>query len=211
MSMQRVTIETPAAEGALDPQLLLKMYSYLLLTRTLENKVAYICHSQNTNNPLVIGKGYLSTGQEAISVGAALVLQEGDWLAPSHRDMGALLVRGLTPRDIFAQYFCRLTSPTRGRDGNVHIGDTSKKILGFVSHMGSIAVVANGVAAAMKYRGETGIVLSCFGDGASSQGVVHEAMNYAAVFKLPVIFLINNNRYAISTPLHEQAAVEHLA
>lgn len=187
------------------------MYYYLLLTRTLENKIAYICHSQNLQQPLIIGKGYLSTGQEAVSVGAAMTLEEGDWLAPSHRDMGAHLVRGITLRQVFLQYFCRLESPTQGRDGNVHFGDASKGILSFVSHMGSITTVANGVAVAFKYRNEKKVILSFFGDGASSQGVVHEALNYSAVFKLPVVFVLNNNRYAISTPLHEQAAIEDLA
>jgi len=190
---------------------LLEAYYYLLLTRTVENKIAYICHNQNAQNPLIIGKGYLSTGQEAISVGAAMALGPEDWLAPTHRDLGAHLVRGITLRQIFSQYFCRLTSPTRGRDGNVHFGDTSKKILGFVSHMGALMPVANGVASAMKYQKKNGVVLSPLGDGASSQGVAHEAMNYASVFKLPVVFLLNNNRYAISTPLREQAAIEHLA
>lgn len=204
-------VSQPLEESILSREKLRKMYYYLLLTRTIENKIAYICQSQNPQQPLIIGKGYLSTGQEAISVGAALTLEEGDWLAPSHRDLGAHLVRGMTLRQIFMQYFCRLDSPTRGRDGNVHFGDTSKRILAFVSHMGSLTVVANGVAVALCYRGEKNVVLSCFGDGASSQGVVHEALNYASVFKLPVVFVLNNNRFAISTPLHEQAAVEHLA
>ena len=190
---------------------MLDIYYYLLLTRTLENKIAYICQSQNPQQPLIIGKGYLSTGQEAISVGAAMTLEDGDWLAPSHRDMGAHLVRGITLKQVFSQYFCRITSPTLGRDGNVHFGDASKHILSFVSHMGSWLAVANGVAAAMQYRGEKGVVLTSFGDGASSQGIVHESLNYASVFKLPVVFVINNNQYAISTPLHEQAAVENLA
>lgn len=187
------------------------MYYHLLLARTLENKVAYICHSQNPQQPLIIGKGYLSTGQEAISVGAASVLEEGDWLAPSHRDMGGHLVRGITPRQIFLQYFCRLSSPTMGRDGNVHFGDLSKHVLSFISHMGAIAPVANGIAAAIVYRGEKNVVLSCWGDGASSQGVIHETLNYASVFKLPVVFVLNNNGYAISTPVHRQAIVENLS
>lgn len=213
MSLKRIHSMTPPKqdETLLPKEKLLEMYYYLLLTRTVENKVAYICHSQNPQQPLIIGKGYLSTGQEAISIGAAVCLEEGDWLAPSHRDLGAHLVRGITLRQVFTQYFCRLTSPTRGRDGNVHFGDTSKRILAFVSHMGSWLPIANGVAAAMVYRGEKNVVLTFFGDGASSQGVVHEALNYAAVFKLPVVFVLNNNQYAISTPLHEQAAVENLA
>lgn len=198
-------------EQVLTKEKLLQMYYYLVLTRTLENKIAYICSSQNPQQPLVIGKGYLSTGQEAISVGAASTLEEGDWYAPTHRDMGAHLVRGITVKEIFLQYFCRAASLTWGRDGNVHFGDTSRRLLGFVSHMGSLTPVANGIAAAIKYRGQKNVVISPFGEGASSQGVVHEALNYAAVFKLPVVFVLNNNRYAISTPLHEQAAVEHLA
>ena len=144
-------------------------------------------------------------------MGAASTLIDGDWLAPSHRDMGAHLVRGITLRQVFSQYFCRADSPTAGRDGNVHFGDTSKKILSFVSHMGSWAPVANGVAAAMQYQGEKGVALCFFGDGASSQGVVHESLNYAAVFKLPVVFVINNNGYAISTPYKEQTAVPDLS
>lgn len=196
---------------SLTPEQLLQMYYYLLLTRTLENKIAYICHSQNPQQPLIIGKGYLSTGQEAISVGAASALEEGDWMALSHRDMGGAMVRGLTAQQIFLQYFCRANSPTQGRDGNVHIGDTSKRLIFFVSHMAANLPVANGVAAAIRYQGEHHVVLGSFGDGASSQGVVHESLNYASVFKLPVVFVINNNRYAISTPLHQQTAVEHLA
>ncbi len=198
-------------ERDLPREKLLEMFYFLLLTRTLENKINYICQSQNPQQPLIIGKGYLSTGQEAISVGAASAMEEGDWYAPTHRDMGAHLTRGFTVKEIFLQYFCRADSPTWGRDGNVHFGDTKRRLLGFVSHMGSLTPVANGIAAAILYRGEKNVVISPFGDGASSQGVVHEALNYAAVQKLPVVFVLNNNRYAISTPLHEQTAVEHLA
>lgn len=196
---------------SLTPEKLLQMYYYLLLTRTLENKIAYICHSQNPQQPLIIGKGYLSTGQEAISVGAASTLGPRDWLVPSHREMGGLLVRGITVREVFTQYFCRATSLTWGREGNVHLGNTKKQIIFFVSHMGSNLPVGSGLAAAFQYRGEKNVVLGCFGDGASSQGVVHETLNYASVFKLPYVFVLNNNRYAISTPVSCQAAVESLS
>ncbi|MBI2068461.1 MAG: thiamine pyrophosphate-dependent dehydrogenase E1 component subunit alpha [Deltaproteobacteria bacterium] len=211
-SIRTISYE-PAKEDVvpLTQNQLLEIYYYLLLTRTLENKVEYICKSQNLAAPLIIGKGYLSTGQEAISVGAAYALEEGDWLAPSHRDMGAHLVRGFTPKEIFLQYFCRASSVTWGRDSNVHFGDVSKRILGFASHMGSLTPVANGVAMAMRYRGEKNVVLSPFGDGASSQGIVHEALNYAAVNKLAVVFVLNNNHYAISTPIEQQTMVESLS
>ncbi len=189
----------------------LEMYRALHRTRGLEDQVAYLYHNQNPQKPLIVGKGYLSTGQEAVSVGAGFTLNPEDWVAPSHRDMGLYLLRGITPKEIFAQYFCRATGPTWGRDGNVHMGFAEKKLLGFVSQMGAALPVANGLAMAARYLGESSIVLVHFGDGASSQGCVHEAMNYAAVFKLPVVFVCNNNRWAISTPVHQQMAIENLA
>lgn len=194
-----------------DAALLLAMYRTLHRTRALEDQVYYLYHNQNPERPLIIGKGYLSTGQEAISVGAAFALKQEDWVAPSHRDMGLHLARGIEPKRIFAQYFCRSTGMTRGRDGNVHFGSTEKNHLGFVSHMGASLPIANGLAWAALYLEEPTVVAAFFGDGASSQGCVHEAMNYAAVFKLPVIFICNNNRWAISTPLRQQAAVEDLS
>lgn len=196
---------------ALSKSLALDMYRYLSLTRTLEDWIHYICSNQNPKKPLIIGKGYLSTGQEAVSVGAALTLKPQDWLAQSHRDFGALLVRGMTVTDLLAQYFSKAAGPTKGRDANVHLGNTKKHILGFISHMGAMLPAANGIAWAAKYRGDDAVTLAFFGDGASSQGVVHEAMNYAAVFKLAVVFICNNNHWAISTPTAEQYTIKHLS
>lgn len=196
---------------ALTKPQLLKLYYYLRLTRALEDFIFYVCHNQNPQEPLIIGKGYLSTGQEAVSIGAAYGLKEEDWLAQTHRDFGALLVHGVTVDELLLQYFSKADSPTKGRDANVHLGDTSKHILGFISHMGALAPVANGIAWGAKYRKEPAVVLAFFGDGASSQGAVHEAMNYASVFKLGVVFICNNNRWAISTPLKEQFAIENIA
>lgn len=196
---------------SIEASLLLEMYRTLSRTRALEDQIYYLYHNQNPEKPLLIGKGYLSTGQEAISIGSVYTVNSDDWIAPSHRDMGIYLARGVTPREIFAQYFCRATGPTHGRDGNVHLGFTSKKLLGFVSHMGASLPVANGLAAAMIYKNEPGVVLTFFGDGASSQGCVHEAMNYAAVFNLPIIFICNNNRWAISTSVHQQTKLKNLA
>lgn len=195
----------------IDNPLLLEMYRTLYRTRALEDQIYYLYHNQNPEKPLMIGKGYLSTGQEAISVGSVFAANSEDWIAPSHRDMGIYLARGVTPKEIFAQYFCRVTGPTQGRDGNVHLGFTSKKLLGFVSHMGASLPVANGLAAAAIYQNEPNVVLAFFGDGASSQGCVHEAMNYAAVFNLPIIFICNNNGWAISTPTSRQMKIKNLA
>lgn len=189
----------------------LELYHYLRLTRTFEDWIFYICHNQNQKNPLIIGKGYLSTGQEAISVGGSYALQKDDWLAPSHRDVGAHFVRGMPLKSMLLQYMGRQGSPTKGRDGNVHFGLKELNILSFISHMGGLSVAANGVGWAMKYRKEKNAVVCFFGDGASQQGCVHEAMNYAAVFALPVVFVINNNRWAISTPVKSQMIIENLA
>lgn len=195
----------------LTPEQKLEMYYYLRLTRTFEDWIFYICHNQDQKNPMVIGKGYLSTGQEGISVGASYALDKGDWLAPSHRDVGAHFVRGMSLKLLLLQYMGRQGSPTKGRDGNIHLGLKEYKILSFISHMGALCVAANGVAFAMQYCGEKNAVLCFFGDGAAQQGVVHEALNYAAVQKLPVVFVINNNRWAISTPIGMQTAVNNLA
>lgn len=189
----------------------LEMYYYLRLTRTFEDWIFYICHNQDQKNPMIIGKGYLSTGQEGVSVGAAYALGKDDWMAPSHRDVGAHLVRGMTMKDIILQYMGRQGSPTKGRDGNVHLGLKKHKALGFISHMGAMTVAANGVAFAMKYHGKKNAVLTFYGDGAAQQGVTHEALNYAATQCLPVVFVINNNRWAISTSVKEQTNIENLA
>ncbi len=191
--------------------LMIEMYRSLQRTRVLEEQIYYLYHSQNPEKPLIIGKGYLSTGQEAISVGCTYALEEKDWVAPSHRDMALHLIRGISPKEIFAQYFNRASGMTRGRDSNIHFSYEKKNIIGFVSHMGANLPVANGLAWAARYKNEKSIVMTLFGDGASSQGCVHEAMNYAAVFKLPIVFVLNNNGWAISTPLREQTILQNLA
>ncbi|OVE82078.1 hypothetical protein BVY03_02165 [bacterium K02(2017)] len=189
----------------------LKMHRNLVLTRSFEDWIFYICHNQDHKNPVVVGKGYLSTGQEAISVGAASAMDKEDWMAPSHRDVGAHLIRGMTLKELTLQYMGRQGSPTQGRDGNIHLGFKRYNTLGFISHMGALTAPANGVAFAMKYKGIKNAVVCFFGDGAAQQGIVHEALNYAAVQKLPVVFVINNNRWAISTPIKMQTLVEDLA
>ncbi len=189
----------------------LSMYRYLVMTRTFEDWIFYICHNQDHKNPVIVGKGYLSTGQEAVSVGAAYALQKEDWMGPSHRDVGAHFVRGMTWRQLLLQYMARQGSPTKGREGNVHFGFPEYNTLGFISHMGMMTAPACGTAFAQKYLGKKSATLVFFGDGAAQQGIVHEAMNYASVQELPVVFVVNNNRWSISTPLKMQSSVDNLA
>lgn len=190
----------------LPPDDLLKMYYYLRLTRASEDRVIKLYRQGR-----VFGGVYVGNGQEAISVGSAYALAPEDVTAPSHRDLGANYVRGLTPREYLAQYLGRATGPTRGRDGNVHYGDIKRGILCFVSPMADLLPVAAGCALAFKIRREPRVAAAYFGDGASSRGDFHEAVNFAAVLRLPVLFICNNNQYAYSTPLARQMAVPHVA
>src|ERR1044072_6535672 len=129
-------------------------------------------------------------------------------LCPLHRDLGAPLVRGVAPARILAQYMGRAGGVTGGRDGNVHFGDPATGVVGMVSMLPDMMCVATGMAMAFKLRGEARVALTWFGDGASSRGDFHEAMNWAGVQRLPVVFVLESNQYAYSTPLDQQFAVD---
>jgi pyruvate dehydrogenase E1 component alpha subunit len=131
-----------------------------------------------------------------------------DRLCILHRDLGAHLVRGVEPGRILAQYMGRAAGITRGRDGNVHFGDWQLGCVGMVSMLPDMMLVAAGMAMAFKLRGERRCAITWFGDGSTSRGDFHEAMNWAAVQKLPVIFVLENNQFAYSTPLDQQFAVD---
>jgi pyruvate dehydrogenase E1 component alpha subunit len=131
-----------------------------------------------------------------------------DRLCILHRDLAAHLVRGVTPERIFGQYMGRDGGVTRGREGNVHFGDRNLGCVGMVSMLPDMMLVATGMAMAFKLRGERRCALTWFGDGSTSRGDFHEAMNWAGVQRLPVIFILENNQYAYSTPLDQQFAVD---
>ncbi len=185
------------------PADLLQMYYYLRLTRTLEDRITALYRQGR-----IVGGVYTCNGMEAISVGYASAIERDDIIAPYHRDMGAFLIRGITPGEVVAQYLGKRTGPTRGKDGNVHIGDLKRGIIGFVSHLADNLPVAAGAALAFKMRGESRVVVTNTGDGGTSRGDFHEALNFAAVRKLPVVFFCNNNQYAYSTPLELQMPIK---
>jgi TPP-dependent pyruvate/acetoin dehydrogenase alpha subunit len=180
----------------------LQMYYYLRLTRALEDRITALYRQGR-----IVGGVYTSNGMEAIAVGYASALDPADILAPYHRDMGGFLIRGITPGEVVAQYLGKRGGPTKGKDGNVHIGDLKRGVIGFVSHLADNLPVATGVALAFKMRGEGRVVATNTGDGGTSRGDFHEAMNFAAVRQLPVVFLCNNNQYSYSTPLRLQMAI----
>ncbi|MFQ5839825.1 MAG: thiamine pyrophosphate-dependent dehydrogenase E1 component subunit alpha [Candidatus Methylomirabilales bacterium] len=184
---------------------LLQLYYFLRLTRALEDRVIKLYRQGK-----VVGGCYVGAGEEAIAVGSAYALGPEDVVAPTHRDLGVYLVRGITPKAYFAQYLGRRTGLTRGKDGNVHYGALDLGILGFISPMAAGIPVAVGAALAFKIRRKPPIAVAYFGDGATSRGDFHEGVNLAAVLKLPVIFICHNNQYAYSVPLERQMAVPHV-
>ena len=181
---------------------LLNMYWYLRLTRSLEDRISALYRQGR-----IVGGVYTSHGMEAIAVGYASALHPDDVIAPFHRDMGAFLIRGFTPGEILAQYLGKRTGPTKGKDGNVHMGDLKRGMIGFVSHLADNLPVAAGAALAFKIRGEARVAFAGTGDGGTSRGDFHEAMNFAAVRRLPVVYFCTNNQYAYSTPVRYQMAI----
>jgi TPP-dependent pyruvate/acetoin dehydrogenase alpha subunit len=155
----------------------------------------------------VPGSFYDGFGQEAVSVGATWAMAAADRLCVLHRDLGAHLVRGVQPAAVLSQYMGREGGITRGRDGNVHFGDFRTGCVGMVSMLPDMMLVAAGMAMAFKLRGEARCALTWFGDGSTSRGDFHEAMNWAGVQNLPVIFVLENNQFAYSTPIDQQFAV----
>jgi TPP-dependent pyruvate/acetoin dehydrogenase alpha subunit len=175
----------------------------MLLMRGIEER-AMMLYRQGK----VPGSFYDGYGQEAVSAGAAWAMAPRDRLCILHRDLAAHMIRGVEPARVFAQYMGRAGGVTGGRDGNVHFGDRKVGCVGMVSMLPDMMLVAVGIAMASKMRGEGRCALTWFGDGSTSRGDFHEAMNWAGVQRLPVIFVLENNQYAYSTPLNQQFAVD---
>ena len=193
---------------ALPPQeTQLKMLYYMKAVRELENRIERKLYRQGK----ILGGVYVGRGQEAIAVGSCIDLRTDDVVCPSHRDMGAFLIRGMSMRTIFAQYMGKKTGATRGKDSNMHMGSLEHNLIAFISMLGDNVPVAAGIGLSFKMRGQDRVVICSFGDGATSRGDWHEGLNMASVLKCPVLFICNNNQYAYSTPLERQMAVENVA
>ncbi|MDR3700473.1 MAG: thiamine pyrophosphate-dependent dehydrogenase E1 component subunit alpha [Candidatus Sulfopaludibacter sp.] len=193
-----------AAEQA---ELAHKCLYYMSLMREVEDRIERKLYRQGK----IVGGVYVGRGQEAIPVGTALLAEPDDVLFPSHRDMAVFFIRGVPLGRILAQYMGRVDGLTRGRDGNMHMGDMSRNIVSIISALAATVPVAAGAAMALRYQGKNGVAFSYFGDGATSRGDWHEGVNLATVQKLPVLFICNNNQYAYSTPLSAQMACANVA
>ena len=180
---------------------------FMKMMREVENRIERKLYRQGK----IVGGVYVGRGQEAIPVGIGLLAEPEDALFPSHRDMALFLIRGVHPRQIFAQYMGRMGGLTRGRDGNMHMGDLRLNIVAIISAMAASVPVAAGAALAFKYKGTRHAAFCFFGDGATSRGDWHEGVNFAAVQRLPLVLICNNNQYAYSTPLSKQMACANVA
>lgn len=189
--------------GTLTRDELLDLHRHLLLTRTVEEELERLVKQGR-----LVGNLYRSLGQEATAVGSAAALEDGDWLCPAIRDLGALFVRGVGPREIFLQYMARGSSLTRGKDTTTHFVLPELGVLGPISPLGTQVSVLAGIAHAFRVRGEDRVCLTFQSDGGSRTGAFHEGMNFAAVRGLPLVLVLEHNRWAYSTPSDLEAAVE---
>ncbi len=198
-----IAAEEPGTEAGLA----LRAFHYMTLMREVEDRIERKLYRQGK----ILGGVYVGRGQEAICIGAGLAVEPEDVLFPSHRDLGLYFIRGIHPRQVFAQYMGRVGGITRGKDGNMHMGDLSLHIVAIISAMAASVPVAAGAAMALRYKGSRNVALCFFGDGATSRGDWHEGLNLAAVQKAPVVYICNNNQYAYSTPLSKQMRCENVA
>jgi TPP-dependent pyruvate/acetoin dehydrogenase alpha subunit len=192
-------------EAGLSRQDGLNLYYYMRLAREMDNR-SVILYRQGR----LIGALYTGVGNEAVAVGSAYALEEGDAIAPMHRDLGAQLVRGTAPKEIFANYMGKAGTSSRGKDGSLHVGSLERRVFSLISHLGSMIPLAAGVALASKITGEGCVSVTYIGDGATSIGDFHEGLNFAAVQRLPFILIIENNQFAYSTPTALQFACDRL-
>jgi len=184
-------------EGYSDEDLL-KFYRALLLPRMIEEKMLVLLRSGK------ISKWFSGIGQEGIAVGAAMALQSEDYILPLHRNLGVFTTRQVPLPQLFAQWQGKAEGFTRGRDRSFHFGAPEHRIIGMISHLGAMLPVANGISLASNLDQDDLISLVFSGDGGASEGDFHEALNVASVWDLPVIFLVENNGYGLSTPSREQ-------
>ncbi|MEN8143510.1 MAG: thiamine pyrophosphate-dependent dehydrogenase E1 component subunit alpha [Gemmatimonadota bacterium] len=182
---------------------LLQLCRFMHVTRALEERLEVLFKQGH-----VVGELYRSLGQEGTAVASAFALQAGDWLAPSIRDMGALLVRGLDPAEMLRQYTARGGSLCAGKDNTTQFTVPDLGLVGPVSPLGTQLCVLNGVALSFKVRGQEQVCMTYQGEGASRTGASHEGMNFAAALELPMVVVLEHNRWALGTPSTSEAAVE---
>ncbi len=187
-------------------EILVQMLERMWLIRHFEVRVMEV-HSAGE----FTGAAHPYIGEEAVAVGACAALEDTDYIAGNHRSHGHPLAKGGSVKGAMAELYGRVDGYCKGKGGSMHLADFSIGILGESGIVASSVPVATGAALAAKIRGEKFVSVVFFGDGASNQGACHESMNLASLWKLPVIFLCENNQYAVTTSYHDSVAVEHIS
>ncbi len=190
----------------LPPERLLDLHRLMLLNRLLEERLVGLYRQGK-----IVGGLYRSMGQEATSVGTAYALEEGDLLSPLIRNLGSVLVRGATPRDVFAQYLGRADSPSGGKEAHLNFCLPERGIYAGTAMLSTMIPVMAGMLLADRILGRRTVGMTYVGDGATSVGAFHEGLNFAAVQRLPLVLVVEHNRWAYSTPTEKQCAARTLA
>ncbi|MBV1923886.1 MAG: thiamine pyrophosphate-dependent dehydrogenase E1 component subunit alpha, partial [Flavobacteriaceae bacterium] len=191
--------------GQLSDEKLVSLYRAMLKPRLIEEKMLILLRQGK------ISKWFSGIGQEAISVGITSVLEKDEYILPMHRNLGVFTTREIPLNRLFSQWQGKANGFTKGRDRSFHFGTQEFNIIGMISHLGPQFGVADGIALANKLKGNDKVCAVFTGDGGTSEGDIHEALNVASVWDLPVLFCIENNGYGLSTPTSEQFNCEHLA
>ena len=192
-------------KGKLNNKTLINLYKRMLLPRLIEEKMLILLRQGK------ISKWFSGIGQEAVSVGVTSVLTNDEYILPMHRNLGVFTTRDIPLHRLFSQWQGKANGFTKGRDRSFHFGTQEYKIVGMISHLGPQLGIADGIALANKLRGDKNVCAVFTGDGGTSEGDFHEALNVASVWNLPVLFCIENNGYGLSTPTSEQYNCENIA
>src|SRR6267142_1672692 len=190
----------------LTPEQLLEMFYWLKLSRAFDERLSTLVKQGRVRSGV-----YTGIGQEAIIVGTCFALRKEDFICPLHRDLGSFLMKGVEPRAMMSQMFGKATGLSKGRDSALHSGVNELGIFGNTSMLGANLPVAAGIALTFKMEQKPNVVVAYFGEGASHTGDFHEALNFAGVQRLPIIFVCENNQYAYSVPLEKSMAIDDVA
>ena len=182
-----------------------QLYFNMLKSRMIEEKMLILLRQGK------ISKWFSGIGQEAISVGVTMALQNDEYILPMHRNLGVFITRKIPLQRLFSQWQGKSNGFTKGRDRSFHFGTQEYKIVGMISHLGPQLGVADGIALSHILRNEDKLTAVFSGEGGTSEGDFHEALNVASVWNLPVLFCIENNGYGLSTPTDEQYKCKHIA
>ncbi|TWO32885.1 dehydrogenase [Seonamhaeicola sediminis] len=191
--------------GNLEKETLIQLYKNILKPRLIEEKMLVLLRQGK------ISKWFSGIGQEAIAVGVTMALNDEDYILPMHRNLGVFTTRKIPLYRLFAQWQGKMSGFTKGRDRSFHFGTQQYKIVGMISHLGPQLGVADGIALASKLKSKSQVTAVFTGEGGTSEGDFHEALNVASVWQLPVMFCVENNGYGLSTPTNEQYNCNHIA